>query len=409
MAKLLRLRRGTDTQHTTFTGAEGEVTVNTTNDSLHVHDGTTAGGTEMAKADLSNVSGTTEGSINVTGTLTCDGLASDGNVTIAATAPAITFKDTDSTGNACQAVIQANDSANTRRWYIGDSTTGSPDLYIHNDHGPIIFATNNTTRAYFETAGNLIPATNNSIDLGSSSNQWRNAYFDGTVNCDGISTDGNGILSGGAPSIGSSTDTSVYTRLDFEDSGGVGFINLNAHGTAELKFIHNRSGSAINGMPNSSGGIATGHAVPIYFTNNGTARAYFDTNGQFRPAANNTYDLGASSERWRGIYTQDIDVNATATLQGKVVGIERTATASAFDLNNGNFWTFGAIAVPNPTNQSAGMSGLLRVTAAPTSFAANWKFPGGSYTAPTSFPAVAPFFVQASGTILVGNWTEGIT
>src|SRR5210317_1866663 len=58
MAKLLRLRRGTDPQHTTFTGAEGEVTVNTTNDSLHVHDGVTAGGTELAKADLSNVDGT---------------------------------------------------------------------------------------------------------------------------------------------------------------------------------------------------------------------------------------------------------------------------------------------------------------------------------------------------------------
>src|SRR6056300_676021 len=57
MAKLLRLRRGTDTQHTTFTGAEGEVTVNTTNDSLHVHDGATAGGAELAKADLSNVDG----------------------------------------------------------------------------------------------------------------------------------------------------------------------------------------------------------------------------------------------------------------------------------------------------------------------------------------------------------------
>ena len=57
MAKLLKLRRGTDTQHSSFTGAEGEVTVNTTNDSLHVHDGTTAGGTELAKADLSNVDG----------------------------------------------------------------------------------------------------------------------------------------------------------------------------------------------------------------------------------------------------------------------------------------------------------------------------------------------------------------
>ena len=55
MAKLLKLRRGTDTQHSSFTGAEGEVTVNTTNDSLHVHDGSTAGGRELARADLSNL------------------------------------------------------------------------------------------------------------------------------------------------------------------------------------------------------------------------------------------------------------------------------------------------------------------------------------------------------------------
>ena len=55
MPTILKLRRGTDTQHSSFTGAEGEVTVNTTNDSVHVHDGSTAGGHEVAKADLTNV------------------------------------------------------------------------------------------------------------------------------------------------------------------------------------------------------------------------------------------------------------------------------------------------------------------------------------------------------------------
>ena len=32
MAKLLKLRRGTTTQHGSFTGAEGEVTIDTTKD-----------------------------------------------------------------------------------------------------------------------------------------------------------------------------------------------------------------------------------------------------------------------------------------------------------------------------------------------------------------------------------------
>lgn len=55
MAIQLQLRRGTATQHTTFTGASGEVTLNSTNHSIHLHDGSTAGGFELARADLTNV------------------------------------------------------------------------------------------------------------------------------------------------------------------------------------------------------------------------------------------------------------------------------------------------------------------------------------------------------------------
>lgn len=49
MTTELKLRRGTTAQHSTFTGAEGEVTVDTTKDTIVVHDGTTAGGHAMAK------------------------------------------------------------------------------------------------------------------------------------------------------------------------------------------------------------------------------------------------------------------------------------------------------------------------------------------------------------------------
>ena len=44
MAKQTQIRRGTTAQHASFTGAAGEVTVNTTRKGLHVHDGATAGG-----------------------------------------------------------------------------------------------------------------------------------------------------------------------------------------------------------------------------------------------------------------------------------------------------------------------------------------------------------------------------
>ena len=50
MAKKLQLRGGTTSEHSTFTGAVREVTVDTTKDSLVVHDGTTAGGIPIAKS-----------------------------------------------------------------------------------------------------------------------------------------------------------------------------------------------------------------------------------------------------------------------------------------------------------------------------------------------------------------------
>ena len=49
MAIQIQLRQGTTTEHDTFTGAVGEVTVDTDKDTLVVHDGVTVGGTVLAK------------------------------------------------------------------------------------------------------------------------------------------------------------------------------------------------------------------------------------------------------------------------------------------------------------------------------------------------------------------------
>lgn len=55
MTTALQRRRGTASNHSSFTGLDGEITVNTTNKSVHVHDGTSAGGFELLREDLSNL------------------------------------------------------------------------------------------------------------------------------------------------------------------------------------------------------------------------------------------------------------------------------------------------------------------------------------------------------------------
>ena len=49
MSRQIQIRRGTSAEHDNFTGAIGEITMDTTNNTLRVHDGSTVGGHTLAK------------------------------------------------------------------------------------------------------------------------------------------------------------------------------------------------------------------------------------------------------------------------------------------------------------------------------------------------------------------------
>jgi len=70
-----------------------------------------------------------------------------------------------------------------------------------------------------------------------------------------------------------------------------------------------------------------------------------------------------------------------------------------FDLTRTPFWTCGAIDVPNPTNAVAGMSGLIKVTDAPTSWDTNFS----TAPTPTEFPSIIPFYVESDTSIRLGQ------
>ncbi len=90
MAKQVKRRRGSTAEHDVFTGAVGEVTVDTDIQTLVVHDGILAGGYPLAKADLSNAD--LANKINVAELATTDGaaghiLTTDGNGQISFNVP----------------------------------------------------------------------------------------------------------------------------------------------------------------------------------------------------------------------------------------------------------------------------------------------------------------------------------
>ena len=193
MAKAVERRKGTATEHASFTGNDAEITVNTTNKSVHVHDGATAGGYELARTDLSNTSitatitelnyvdGVTSGiqtqlnskanlsganftgSVDVTGTVTADGLTVENN-----TGSTITLSSTDTAINGGEVLgkidfysadasgIGANNRASIEA--ISADGAGAGDVYIKTSTGGTavtnrVKVANNGDVSFYEDTG----------------------------------------------------------------------------------------------------------------------------------------------------------------------------------------------------------------------------------------------------------------
>ena len=213
MAKLLRLRRGTTTQHNTFTGAEGEITVDTTKDTVVVHDGTTAGGRPLLRQDLSNLpagsvtsthlaDGTiVDADINASAAIASGKLAStgvtagnygastavpvlsinaQGQVTAATTAPLPAgIVTTSDTGTVTSAMIAngtiatgdlADGSVTTEKLSASGATAGTYRSVTVDAKGRVTGASNPTTFAGYglsDTSANLAAAISDETGTGS--------------------------------------------------------------------------------------------------------------------------------------------------------------------------------------------------------------------------------------------------
>ena len=239
---------------------------------------------------------TTSTGIDVTGTVTCDGLTSDGQAIFNRTADyQIILRDDDSTGSAMESALGFRDSANTTYGYLGYVSNTNEILTLNQErNAELRFGTNAIGRCRITADGHFTPVNGNQYDIGSSNEQWRNAYFDGTVTTDNLTVD----------------STSTFTG-DATFNGGPSAVVIG--GNSDIRFVNgNWTGdSGTNGkiqMHNSSLYIAGGPSG-IIFRENGSDRCKIDGDGHFVPVANNTYDLGTSSLRWRNVYTNDLNLS----------------------------------------------------------------------------------------------------
>ena len=144
MAKLLKLRGGTTSQHGSFTGAEREVTVDTDKETLVVHDGSTAGGFPLMRNVVEDTTPQLGGNLDVNGNSIVS--ASNGNISITpngsgkvildglshptSDGSANQFLKTDGAGNLSFATVNTDLSNDSSPQLGGDLDANSNDILM---------------------------------------------------------------------------------------------------------------------------------------------------------------------------------------------------------------------------------------------------------------------------------------
>lgn len=166
MATQVQRRRGTTTQHATFTGAEGELTVDTTKDTVVVHDGTTAGGRPLAREDLDNVtSGTVTGKVDAASTSAAGKVQLNDSTTSTSTTTAATANSVKVTKDVADAALPKAGGTMTGQILGDDSTSaatpgyafdGDPNSGIYSPGADQLgFSTGGTGRMFIDASGNI--------------------------------------------------------------------------------------------------------------------------------------------------------------------------------------------------------------------------------------------------------------
>ena len=339
MSTQIQRRRGTTAEHSTFTGVEGEITVDTTKDTAVVHDGTTVGGHPLQKqypplgsaaAPTYTFTGDTNTGIYSPGAdqvaVATNGLGrlfvdASGNVKIGSTDNSTVATTYVAIGNpgitpggiqlwsttAGNSYIQFGDGTNTTdqyRGYLG---------YVHSSDS-LVFGTSSSERLRITSAGLVGVGTSSpsanltlktsagySFQVENASQPVFQVYNDTTASTGGAQVivrdvDGNtGILLDGRDNANSYFNTGG--RLGIGNSSPSGLLHL-GNGTSNSDIILDKPEAGAGTLKFYKAGSASAYIQYdagedlVYYSPSGSGSQVFYTGGTARVTINNSGSVG---------------------------------------------------------------------------------------------------------------------
>ena len=374
MAKKLQLRRGTTSQHSSFTGDVGECTVDTDKDTLVVHDNSTQGGFPLARENLSNVTAIPSA---ITATTQA---ASDDSTKIATTAYV-----TNAIGNISTTSI----------------SSGTSDVTVTNNAQTTVTA-NNTEVAEFGTTGIVFNDTGADRDFRVESDGNANMLFlDGGSNRVGIGTNAPNTTFDVRGDVGVQNNSSGSIH-SLNQTGSVIFNEQGAPQDFRVESDTNANMLLVDGSANRVGIGTNSPTVPLDIAGDTRVTDSGNTIHSFANTGDVVLNEGGASADFRvesDTRTHMLFVDGSANR----IGINNNSPAEVLDVN-------GNIRVEGGVDIQGGASLELQNSNNNQSVQLNAENTTESYTA--RLPPVAPdnngeVMAVASGTTTaVLEWTK---
>lgn len=183
-----------------------------------------------------------------------------------------------------------------------------------------------------------------------------------------------------------------------------------------------------DGTPLQAGDIYYNTTEGVVYVYDGTgweAQSTGNTDSQVAAAAPAVRSTGTALKNGDQYYDTTLDalfvydattlvwtryVKSTGDLMTGSLAVTPGDMSLGFNLLTANYWTIGAIAFPAFTNPRAGQTGIIYMSAAPTSWPApggTVKYYGGAAPAPATFPAIVPYYCDGTN-LYLGATSENI-
>jgi len=410
MPTQVQFRRGSTGQNNTFTGAEGELTIDTSTWSIRVHDGITAGGHSLSGGSAESASSIGGGSA---GALVYQTATSATSFISIGAADTVLVSDGTTPSWVSLGTLTAAGGVNADNLLVNTITAGDRYFVVTDALGSYTALEASTATIYNDSTGitigktinvseDILPTVTGTVNLGSSSKRFGTIYISSsTVDIGGnlLTTTGTSLLYNGQLIVTTATVATSATNIAGGAAGSVpyqsaagqtaflsigtnGFI-LTSNGTAptwtaltglsagQATTATNLSGGTVGQIPYQTAAGSTTFAGP------GTAGQILVSGGAAAPTYTNTASIyvgnTVNAEKWQTprTFTFGGDLTGSMVVDGsKDVTFTATVAANSVALGTdttGDYVSNGATSGFGISGSTTGEGQTFTVTANSTS------------------------------------------